>query len=71
MSRLIYYILLFTLYPIRPYAYPIRPKLLGNLTSVAPTLSDYPPARRPNTWMATLFAYATPIGIGEIEQYAR
>ena len=47
MSRLLYYIWLFTLYPIRPYAYPICPKLLGNLTPVFPTLSDYLPARRP------------------------
>ena len=32
MSRLIYYILIFTHYTTRPCAYPIFPKLRGNLT---------------------------------------
>ena len=71
MSRLLYYIWLFTIYSIRPWAYPICPKLLGNLTPVFPTLSDYLPARLPHTWMATPFPYATPISIGQIGQYAR
>ena len=39
MSRLIYYIWIFTLYPIRPCAYPISPKLRGNL---APLILRYP-----------------------------
>ena len=71
MSRLFYYILLFTIQPIRPYAYTIAPKLRGDLFPVSPTLPDYLPARRPHTWMATLFPYSTPISIGKLEKYAR
>ena len=52
MSRLRYYIWLFTLYSIRLYAYPIFPKLCGNLTPVSyairlPGGGSPPPHPRP------------------------
>ena len=55
MSRFRYYIWLFTIYPICPYAYHICHKLRGYLNPVFPTLSDYLMAGIPHTLMATLF----------------
>ena len=63
MSRVLYYIWLFTRYPKTPYAYPIFHKLSGNLTTALHCLSEYLPARRPQVLMDTLFSCATPIRI--------